>query len=60
MIPRLWFLISILWTGICAFVVLEGIFIPSTNIDLSLGIVVAIAGAAPWVIRRAARWVFLC
>jgi len=58
MIPRLWFLLSVLWTGFIAAVLIDGKVDPSTNMDARLGVVLAIVGLLPWGIRRAARWVF--
>ncbi len=58
MIPRFWFLVSVLWTGFFAAVIIDGMVDPSTNVDAPLGIVLAIVGLLPWGIRRAAQWVF--
>ena len=48
MIPRFWFLVSVLWTGFFAAVIIDGMVDPSTNMDAPLGIVLAIVGLLPF------------
>ena len=46
MIPRFWFLVSVLWTGFFAAVIIDGMVDPSTNMDAPLEGIKATAIAA--------------